>query len=200
MAETKRPKQRGTSRSTQAGYADPATLDPDAVSGPLAPPDALPGEQPPAPDKGGRGREERKRREPSVEIATVYERRSGSWDPVPWRAVEVWTRNRIYGLDAQLTCIEVIDRISGRAEHNHVMLGARLSGGQRRDGSVVSISQPFPVPGTDAVFKHQPARKGAFGRTSRVERVVVRVRVTDVSFGGNDDDEWARITAVQDRR
>ena len=89
-----------------------------------------------------------------------------------WRAFEVWTRNRIYGLDAALVCFEVIERNTGIKEVKNHLLGFRLGGGRLREGGAARFSFPFPVVGMDAMFTD--GKKHAY--TSRVERLVARVR------------------------
>lgn len=89
-----------------------------------------------------------------------------------WRAIEVWTRNRIYGLDAALVCFEVIERNTGIKELKNHLLGFRLGGGRLREGGAARFSFPFPVVGMDAMFTD--GKKHAY--TSRVERLVARVR------------------------
>jgi hypothetical protein len=134
------------------------------------------------------------RPEPPIEVVLVNESRPVASDGLPWRAFEVWTKNRIYGLDSQGVCIEVIDRTTNRRETSHSLLGAKLSGGQRRDGESIQLAHPFPIPGTEAVFKHMHKRHGHYGQTSKVERVVIRMRVTTVTLK-DAEPAWEQITA-----
>jgi hypothetical protein len=97
-----------------------------------------------------------------------------------WRAIEIWTKNRVYSVDSTGVCIEVLDRATGRPDEDHALLGARLAGGQRKEGQRLKLSHPYPVPGTEAVFRLPAGRAGRFGQTSKVERVVLRVRVADM--------------------
>ena len=90
-----------------------------------------------------------------------------------WRAIEVWTRHHIYGIDSAMTCFEIIDRATGKPEKDHAMLGSRLGGGRRREKDFVRYSYALPLPGMAAMFTQ--GRK--HGYTSAVDRVVVRVRV-----------------------
>ncbi|HQY65584.1 MAG: hypothetical protein IPF92_01700 [Myxococcales bacterium] len=90
-----------------------------------------------------------------------------------WRAIEVWTRHNVYGIDSQMTCFEIIDRATGKPDDAHAMLGARLGGGRVRESDFVRYSYPLPIPGMAAMFTQ--GRK--HGYTSTVDRVVVRVRV-----------------------
>lgn len=95
----------------------------------------------------------------------------------PYRALEIWTQNRVYVVDAAMTCIEVRDRKTNLPDPRHSTLGARLAGGQRQYGKTVHLSRPFPVPGTEAVFE-RPGKRTPAGVTSKVERVVLHIRVT----------------------
>src|SRR5579862_3192409 len=49
-----------------------------------------------------------------------------------WRTIEVWTKNRVYGVDASFVCFEVLERETGRLDPSHAMLGAKLVGGRKR--------------------------------------------------------------------
>jgi hypothetical protein len=116
---------------------------------------------------------------PAIEVEVVTERgpmKKGG----RWRMLEIWTKNRVYSVDAAMNCIEVINRASGRPDEDHPLLGGRLAGGQRKEGQRMKLAHPYPVPGTEAVFKLPPGRTGRFGQTSKVERVVLRVRLADV--------------------
>jgi hypothetical protein len=93
-----------------------------------------------------------------------------------WRAAEIWTKRRIYGLDSTFRCIEVIDRESGKPE-THELIGARLGGGRLRDKESVKFSYPLPLPGMEAMFTKQKKH----GYTSAVERMIVRIRVLHTS-------------------
>lgn len=102
--------------------------------------------------------------------------------------LDVWTANRIYVMDSNLTCYEVIDRQTGATDPRHKFLGARLNGGQRKYGKTLHTTKPFPVVGTEAVFtrpgpSNQP---GPVHLTSRVERVVLHVRVTTLLLDNED--------------
>lgn len=97
----------------------------------------------------------------------------------PWRAGEVWTKRRIYGLDATFTCVEVLDRESGRLDLTHDMIGARLGGGRLRHNDTVRFSYPLPLPGMEAMFVKGTKQ----GFTSPLERMVVRIRMVHMSEG-----------------
>lgn len=108
-----------------------------------------------------------------VEIHIVREGQGTARTKKPWRAAEVWTKNRVYGLDSTMKCIEIIHRESGKPEASHSMLGTRLGGGRLREGGMVRFSYPFPLPGMEAMFTE--GKK--CGYTSVVERFILRVRV-----------------------
>lgn len=116
---------------------------------------------------------------PFVEVDLVHETGTASTAQAPWRALEIWTRNRIYGVDWNMICIEVIDRDTGALDPNHALLGAKLAGGQIREDGRVELSYPCPRPGCEAVFQ-PPHRKGGFAQTSTVLRVVLRLRILTV--------------------
>lgn len=118
---------------------------------------------------------------PAVDIDLVYERRSAPLPDQPWVFVEIWTRNTIYQLDGRLVCIDVIDQSSRRSQGDHPLRGARLVGGQSRDGEAMELSHPFPRPGSEAVFEQASGRHVRFSQTSSVTRVVMRLRVLSVT-------------------
>ncbi|MBX3264320.1 MAG: hypothetical protein KIS78_13920 [Labilithrix sp.] len=108
-----------------------------------------------------------------VELIVVDEPQLPVGERRPWRAAEVWTKRRVYGLDSTFKCVEILDRGTGRPEVGHEMLGARLGGGRLREEGAVRFSYPLPLPGMEAMF--MKAKK--YGYTSLVERMVVRIRV-----------------------
>jgi hypothetical protein len=95
----------------------------------------------------------------------------------PWRALELWTKNRLYAFDSNFTCIEVLDRGTGKPHADHPMIGARLGGGRWQHREKSGISYPLPLPGGEAMLVQ--GRRG--GSTSVVERVILRIRVVDTS-------------------
>lgn len=121
---------------------------------------------------------------PAVEVELVHELRSPPYIEKPWHMLEIWTQNRIYAVDANMRCIEVIDQASQKSDGEHGLLGARLVGGQHRDGDRMHLSHPFPRPGTEAVFE-QPAKGKAtkFSQSSTVTRVVLRLRHVTIGSG-----------------
>jgi hypothetical protein len=118
---------------------------------------------------------------PAVDIDLVYERRSAPLPDQPWVFLEIWTRNTIYALDARLICIDVVDQLTKRSHGEHPLRGARLVGGQAREGDAMELSHPFPRPGAEAVFEQMQGRHVRFSQTSTVTRVVMRLRVLTVT-------------------
>lgn len=118
---------------------------------------------------------------PAVDIDLVYEKRSAPLPDAPWTFLEIWTRNTIYALDARLMCIDVIDQATKRSLLDHPLRGARLVGGQVREGDAMELSHPFPRPGSEAVFEQTQGRHVRFSQTSSVTRVVMRLRVLTVT-------------------
>ena len=113
----------------------------------------------------------------SVELFVVDETQLPGGERKPWRAAEVWTKRRVYGLDSTFRCVEILDRETGRPEVVHDMLGARLGGGRLREKDTVRFSYPLPLPGMEAMF----VKGKKHGYTSSVERMIVRIRVLHTS-------------------
>ena len=114
----------------------------------------------------------RQRATAGVEIQLIHDAQGGARNK-PWRAAEVWTKNRIYGMDSLMVCYEILERASGRPELNHSMLGSRLGGGRLRSADSVRFSYPFPLPGMEAMF----TQGKKYGYTSMVERFILRIRL-----------------------
>lgn len=131
---------------------------------------------------------------PPIEVEYIRET-DASVSPSAAVVLEIWTRNRIYHVDANLTCVAVVTRGTGAPEEHHTLKGTRLTGGQRRSRSTMAIEivVPFPVPGTEAVFKHAGKRGAQYGQTSTVERVILRVRKIVVGATGAEP-AWDEIT------
>lgn len=127
-----------------------------------------------------------------MEIEHVRETGSPALLSGPWRAFEIWTQNRIYGIDATMTCREVIDRTTGSPSADHPALGQRLLGGQIRDseGRITQVSHPLPNRGAMAIFASGFGKRLLVSETSSVTRVVVRQRVVDVDAPPS----WEEIT------
>jgi hypothetical protein len=134
-----------------------------------------------------------RRGQPAVDIDLIHERRTAPLPDHEWTFVEIWTRNTIYALDSRLVCIAVVDQNTRRTHPDHALIGARLVGGQRRDGEAMELSHPFPRPGSEAVFEQSKGRQVRFSQTSTVTRVVLRLRVLTVA-SDNLLPTWEEIT------
>jgi hypothetical protein len=113
----------------------------------------------------------------SVELFVIDETQLPGGARKPWRAAEIWTKRRVYGLDSTFKCVEILDRETGRPEVGHDILGARLGGGRLREKDTVRFSYPLPLPGMEAMF----LKGKKHGYTSAVERMIVRIRVLHTS-------------------
>ena len=129
---------------------------------------------------------------PFVEVELVYERAYVGMEHEPWKALEIWTRNRIYVCDWGMICIGVVDRKSGSSDGRHPLLGAHLAGGQKSEADHMEMTYPCPRPGTEAVFEYRAPRKG-FVNTSTVTRVVLRLRVLTVPHERLEQ-SWENVT------
>ena len=138
-----------------------------------------------------------RRGQPAVDIDLIHERRTAPLPDHEWTFVEIWTRNTIYALDSRLVCIAVVDQNTRRAHAEHALIGARLVGGQKRDGEAMELSHPFPRPGSEAVFEQSKGRQVRFSQTSTVTRVVLRLRVLTVA-SDNILPTWEEITGRHD--
>lgn len=137
---------------------------------------AAPGSIPPSIDTPDGGVDRPKL--PPIEIEYVHETDLAAARTTRWSMLEIWTRNRIYHVDSSMNCIAVVNRATGQGEPNHSLNGSKLTGGERRSKSAqaVEIYFPFPMPGTEAVFRNEAKRNACYGHTSTIERVVLRVR------------------------
>ncbi len=111
----------------------------------------------------------------------------------PTVMLEIWTMNRLYLINADLICTDVIDRKTGQRDLHHANIGSKLGGGQRRYGKTLHVARPFPVPGTEAVFERLD-KKRASGVTSKVERVVMHIRVTSIVL--DEKGAWDDVTSA----
>ena len=131
---------------------------------------------------------------PFIEVELAYVRGSAGMPTEGWQAVEVWTQNRVYVVDWNMRCIEVIDAKTREPDRAHALLGALLAGGQVQTEDGLEMTYPLPRPGTDAVFEYTAPRAG-FITTSRVSRVVVRLRVLTVARE-QASSKWDEITGT----
>jgi hypothetical protein len=110
------------------------------------------------------------------------------------RVVEVWTKHRIYTLDAQLNCVEVIDLASGQPDPRHPFLHSRLVGGQSHHGRGHELTLPYPTPGSDAVFQGVDGKgRPIIQLTSAVSRVVLHIRLVRVG-ASKAQQTWSDLT------
>lgn len=183
---------------TQRGFGAPDEGGPDVE---LPPPPKSPAEAAPevraalAPRRSS----ERPSEISSVEVEDFLEVGTPSLLTGPWRAVEIWTQNRIYGIDSTMRCREVVDRASGKASEGHPTIGARLLGGQRRadDGRILEVSHPLPRVGAAAVFSQGMGRRIRVSETSSVTRVVFRQRVVQMEGEAVARDfSWEDVTGA----
>lgn len=149
--------------------------DPD-LARTLKMPSLAPGDVP-RPSRVARPTEPPKSGVEGIELVVIDEHQVAGGERRPWRAAEVWTKRRVYGLDSTFRCVEILDRQTGRPELGHEMLGARLGGGRLRDKDTVRFSYPLPLPGMEAMF----SKGKKHGYTSAVEKTIVRVRVLHTS-------------------
>ncbi len=123
---------------------------------------------------------------PAVEVELVHEVRVQPTVDRPWRMLEVWTQNNVYGIDANMRCIEVLSPSTRAPVKDHALIGARLVGGQFVENEKVThLSHPFPRPGTEAVFEQTKKSVSNFSHTSPVTRVVLRLRHLTVDAGAS---------------
>jgi hypothetical protein len=135
-----------------------------------------------------------RREEPNLGIEIVRVEEPPSLAPDDrWTAVEIWTKNRVYHIDAAMACIGVVRRATGLRDDRSECLGARLGGGQARRGDVAELSHPLPMPGTEAVFELVDGSRKKFLATSTVERVILRVGVVQVE-PPRAEPTWKEIT------
>jgi hypothetical protein len=138
-----------------------------------------------------------KHAESEIELVLVHVP-SDSTSDAPWRSLEIWTNNTMYALDANLNCIETSSRNPHEPHQAGPLLGARLVGGQVRDGDHYTVSYPYPAPGMEAVF--QVGERDKFITTSTVERVMLRVRMKTVETSTGAVPDWAKITTRWERK
>lgn len=128
-----------------------------------------------------------------IEVKMVEDKSPDPRSPARWRLFEIWTSNHVYAIDTDLVCIQVGNRQTGKTDPNHAFVGARLTGGQIGKATAMSLTHPFPVPGTEAVF-HLKTGRQRYGTTSKVERVVMRIRTTRVVTAEDEASIWDEVT------
>lgn len=108
---------------------------------------------------------------------------------------EIWTKNRVYALDAELKCIEVIDLSTGQSDSRHPFLGASVVGGQRKVKDANELTFPLPTPDAEAVFQVvTPNGRTQLMVTSKVTRVILHVQVVKLS-PKQSEAAWDTITS-----
>lgn len=128
-----------------------------------------------------------------VEVRKISSAASVTRRPPP--IYEIWTRNRVYALDANLTCIDVIDLASGTSDKRHPFVGGKLVGGQRRVGEANELTFPLPTPGAEAVFQTlDGSGRPRLNVTSKVTRAILHVQVIRVAEQAKSD-TWGKITS-----
>jgi hypothetical protein len=120
-------------------------------------------------------------RQGTIDVAYDRVRSGAAGLATPWRAIDVFTKNTTYTLDAQLVCTAVLDRASGAPQKGHLFVGAELVGGAMRSeaGRLLAAAHPLPEVGMHAVFRGEKRGKAWFNETSPVVRVVIRQRVIE---------------------
>ena len=131
-----------------------------------------------------------------VDVEVIYEHNTKTDSNERWVAVEVWTSNRVYALDAEQICIAVRSLPSHEVDPKHALLGARLVGGQTRTKIGIELSYPFPRPGAEAVFEQKLGGKTRFSHTSSVARVAMRLRVVAIDQERELTPAWAELTGT----
>jgi len=117
---------------------------------------------------------------PFVEVELVYEPGRAGMTGQDWCALQVWTKNRIYDVDWGMRCFGVSDAETRTQDPSNRLIGALLTGGQKRGGEGLELTFPLPRPGVAAVFEIGEAPKLEYVTTSEVRRVVLRLRVLTV--------------------
>lgn len=132
---------------------------------------------------------------PFVEVELVYEPGRPGMTSEGWCALQIWTQNTIYDVDWGMRCFAVSDAETGAADPKNRLIGALLTGGQRRGEHGLELSFPLPRPGNSAVFEVGEPPRAEYVTTSDVKRVVLRLRVLTV-----DDEEgppsWKRLSGA----
>ncbi|MCA9604566.1 MAG: hypothetical protein KC619_03160 [Myxococcales bacterium] len=132
---------------------------------------------------------------PFVEVELVYEPGRAGMTSEDWIALQIWTQNTVYDVDWGMRCFGVSDVETGEPDPKNRLLGALLTGGQKRGEGGLELTFPLPRPGNAAVFEIGTPPKADYVTTSHVKRVVLRLRVLTV----NDEDSgrsWNRLSGA----
>ena len=130
---------------------------------------------------------------PFVEVELVYEPGRPGMTQREWCALQVWTKNRVYCVDWSMRCFSVADAETGERDTAHRLLGALLTGGQKRGEDGLELTVPVPRPGVAAVFEVGEMPKVEFVTTSEVRRVVLRLRVLSVKEESSEP-SWKELS------
>jgi hypothetical protein len=123
-----------------------------------------------------------------------YSEGTESYGPAGWCMLEISTQNRVYRLNSALVCFEVADIETKKPAAAHGLLGARLVGGQKRDGDALTLIHPFPVVGSEAVFEKRTKDVVSLSTSSTVRRVVLNLR--RVRAGTGERTSWDQIASA----
>jgi hypothetical protein len=127
-----------------------------------------------------------------VEVRKISTAAAGRRAPPTY---EIWTKNRVYALDAALACIDVIDLASGQSDHRHPFIGGQLVGGQRHVSETTELTFPLPTPGSEAVLQLADSNgRPRLVVTSKVTRVILHVQIVKVADQQRDD-AWNKIAS-----
>lgn len=134
---------------------------------------------------------------PFVEVELVYEtaNHAAAVTGRGWCALEVHTKNRIYEVDWSMRCFGVTDLETGEPAPHHRLIGALLTGGQRRgSGAALELTYPIPRPGVSAVFEVGTEPRLDYVTTTEVTRVVLRLRVFMVPDAEDAAPRWQALS------
>ncbi|MCB9595722.1 MAG: hypothetical protein H6719_23575 [Sandaracinaceae bacterium] len=132
---------------------------------------------------------------PFVEVELVYEPGRPGMTSEDWCALQIWTQNTVYDVDWGMRCFGVSNAETGEPDPSNRLIGALLTGGQRRGESGLELTFPLPRPGNAAVFEVGEPPRADYVTTSHVKRVVLRLRVLTVQ----DEDSkpsWKRLSGA----
>lgn len=134
---------------------------------------------------------------PFVEVELVYETATPGMAVTGrgWCALRVYTKNHVYDVDWSMHCFAVIDLARGEAVSDHRLIGALLTGGQKRGhDTALELTYPIPRPGVTAVFEIGEEPRLEYVTTSEVTRVVLRLRVFTVPDVDKAAPKWQALS------